>query len=306
MVEVASQNGTGNNQVAVQVYDRDSKSLKALFGRFKNAKSPTGTPSRGPLSVKAREIEELIKLKTAEAELGGIDDEFEDGDVEAETVVTAVGGGNNFPTIEEQAVENAAADDQHASSPRSVSRTTPILRKTRAAQASNLQDFTDTFAHYMSAAIKTMEGPSSEDSPGAGGNDVYGSRLTSLESSLELMSSQVNDMRGLLGQILAKAGYYSQMGFVVTSKAVIFRFSHEAYKGSSAPKTDGLSYQQYLTTVIVPEIACWIIAEDQGVKYEDAILIMKQTHKVGEPYILLTSKPIFWKTKNQNNLNYIL
>lgn len=42
MVEVASQNGTGNNQVAVQVYDRDSKSLKALFGRFKNAKSPTG------------------------------------------------------------------------------------------------------------------------------------------------------------------------------------------------------------------------------------------------------------------------
>ncbi|KAI7864868.1 uncharacterized protein EV154DRAFT_488831 [Mucor mucedo] len=204
MVEVASQNGTGNNQVAVQVYDRDSKSFKALFGRFKNAKSPTGTPSRGPLSVKAREIEELIKLKTAEAELGGIDDEFEDGDVEAETVVTAVGGGNNFPTIEEQAVENAAADDQHASSPRSVSRTTPIPRKTRAAQASNLQDFTDTFAHYMSAAIKTMEGPSSEDSPGAGGNDVYGSRLTSLESSLELMSSQVNDMRGLLGQILAK------------------------------------------------------------------------------------------------------
>ncbi|KAI7870282.1 uncharacterized protein EV154DRAFT_487840 [Mucor mucedo] len=84
MVEDASQNGTGNNQVAVQVYDRDSKSLKALFGRFKNAKSPTGTPSRAPL--------ELIKLKTAEAELGGIDDEFEDGDVEAETVVTAMGG----------------------------------------------------------------------------------------------------------------------------------------------------------------------------------------------------------------------
>ncbi|KAI7869414.1 uncharacterized protein EV154DRAFT_488002 [Mucor mucedo] len=152
---------------------------------------PLGTPSRGPWSVKAREIQELIKLKTAEAEPRGIDDEFEEGDVEAETVVTAVGGGKNFPAIEEQAVENAAADDQHASSPRLVSRTTPVPKKTRTAQASNLQDFTDTFAHYMSAAIKTMEGLSLEDSPGAGGNDVYGSRLTLLESSLELMSSQI-------------------------------------------------------------------------------------------------------------------
>ncbi|KAG2191672.1 hypothetical protein INT47_010264 [Mucor saturninus] len=200
MVEVASQNGTINNQVAVQVNDRDSKSLKTLFGRFKNAKSPTGTPSRGPLSVKAREIEELIKLKTAETELGGI----EDGDVEAETAVTAVGGGNNFPTIEEQAVENAAADDEHAFSPRSVSRTTPMPRKTRAAQTSNLQDFTNTFAHYMSAAIETMQGPNAEVSPGAGGNDVTRSRLTSLESRLELLSNQVNDMKGLLGQIFAK------------------------------------------------------------------------------------------------------
>ncbi|KAI7887941.1 uncharacterized protein EV154DRAFT_566952 [Mucor mucedo] len=149
-----------------------------------------GTSSRGHLSVKAREIEELIKLKTAETNLGGVDVQFEDDDVETETVVTAVGE-NNFSTIEEQAVENAAADDQHASSPRSVYRTTPIPRKTRAAQANNLQDFTDTFAHYMSAAILTMEGPNSEDSPCAGGNDVNGSRLTSLESSLEMMSGQV-------------------------------------------------------------------------------------------------------------------
>ncbi|KAI7870899.1 uncharacterized protein EV154DRAFT_581099 [Mucor mucedo] len=77
-------------------------------------------------------------------------------------------------------------------------------------------------------------------------------------------------------------GYYGQIGFEIISKAAIYKFSHEAYKGSSAQKKTGLSHQQYLTTVIVPEIACWITAEDQGVKYEDAILIMEQTYKVGE------------------------
>ncbi|KAI7887681.1 uncharacterized protein EV154DRAFT_554491 [Mucor mucedo] len=59
-------------------------------------------------------------------------------------------------------------------------------------------------------------------------------------------------------------GYYGQIGFEIISKAAIYKFSHEAYKGSSAQKKTGLSHQQYLTTVIVPEIACWIIAEDQA------------------------------------------
>lgn len=119
-----------------------------------------GTPFRPELNDMAREIDELVEQKTAEAELGDINNQdglLDSSDDEAEVMEV-----NSFQTLEEQAVENAAADDVQASIPRSAPRTAPMPRKTRAAQSNGLQELTETFAQYMSAAISAMEGPSGE------------------------------------------------------------------------------------------------------------------------------------------------
>ncbi|CAO3636708.1 unnamed protein product [Mucor fragilis] len=106
----------------------------------------------------------------------------------------------------------AASNQQHAIPTRSVPpRPTRKPRKTKtAAQKNNdsLDYFTNTFAHYMSAANKVMEGPDKESPPKTINADDTQSRLIALkirmgalDNAMKLMNTQYS-IRKLRGSLL--------------------------------------------------------------------------------------------------------
>lgn len=104
--------------------------------------------------------------------------EEEEGDYES---------GNHFRTIPEMAEEAAALCDQYAPSPRAVSSTTPIPRKTKTTQT-HMQEFNENFGRLAGAIASSIEGKKQDRQ----GNDKDEERLKKLEDNVESVSNQVN------------------------------------------------------------------------------------------------------------------
>ncbi|KAI7864019.1 uncharacterized protein EV154DRAFT_488975 [Mucor mucedo] len=68
-------------------------------------------------------------------------------------------------------------------------------------------------------------------------------------------------------------GYYGPKGFEVIGHAALRRFNQDEYKNSEVKKSTSFRHHEFLTIIVNPEIACRIIAEDQGVCCDRALYI---------------------------------
>ncbi|KAG2191836.1 hypothetical protein INT47_011584 [Mucor saturninus] len=76
-------------------------------------------------------------------------------------------------------------------------------------------------------------------------------------------------------------GYYGPKGFEAIGHAALRQFNHDEYNDSEVKKSTSFRHHDFLTIIVIPEIACRIIAEDQGVSLEDAAKIMIETYEIG-------------------------
>ncbi|KAI7886543.1 uncharacterized protein EV154DRAFT_485088 [Mucor mucedo] len=68
--------------------------------------------------------------------------------------------------------------------------------------------------------------------------------------------------------------------FEVIGHAALCRFNQDEYKNSEVKKSTSFRHHKFLTIIVNPEIACRIIAEDQGVSLEDPAKIMIETYEI--------------------------
>lgn len=156
-----------------------------------------GDPTVPKLVALAREIQNRIDSeKTNSEELGVESPNEEDEDEEDEEHYLEAGvpplGTNNFRTIDEMAEETANLCDQYAASPRAVSRTTPLPRKSKN-HNQYMQEFSKSFGLLTGVITSSLTGGNQEGAAGEPAID-HTERLMKLEEHVGSISGDVQSL----------------------------------------------------------------------------------------------------------------
>lgn len=154
----------------------------------------------------AKEIEDMITLKTCSGELGA--ENVSGGEEESSEVETM---GSSFRSIDDLVVESVAACEENAPSPRSISRTTPMPRKSRGAHQ-YMEDFNNHFGVLAGAIASSLGHTGGSVSPAS---DMTNTNLESIDCRLGVVDNRFEDMNnqfdGLKNKLINVENEFSDM-----------------------------------------------------------------------------------------------